>query len=86
MHQLLDLFGWCNFRQMYTSDEWDKCKFSKTVKGKTAYAIAVSPSFWSGVTLCLKVFAPLVKVLFMVDADCKLSMGFIYGEVQKAKK
>ncbi|GKF51576.1 uncharacterized protein Tco_0148043, partial [Tanacetum coccineum] len=25
-------------RQMFTSDEWEKCKFSKTVKGKAAYA------------------------------------------------
>ena len=73
-------------RQMFTSDEWDKCKLSKTVKGKSAYATIVSPSFWSGVTLCLKVFAPLVKVLRMVDADWKPSMGFIYGELKRAKK
>ncbi|KAJ9547380.1 LOW QUALITY PROTEIN: hypothetical protein OSB04_019923 [Centaurea solstitialis] len=73
-------------RQMFTSEEWDKCKFSKTVKGKAAYATVVSPSFWAGITLCLKVFAPLVKVLRMVDADWKPSMGFIYGELKKAKK
>jgi len=73
-------------RQMFTSDEWDKCKLAKTVKGKSAYATIVSPSFWSGVTLCLKVFAPLVKVLRMVDADWKPSMGFIYGELKRAKK
>lgn len=45
-----------------------------------------SSSFWAGVTLCLKVFAPLVKVLRMVDADLKPSMGFIYGELKKAKQ
>ncbi|KAJ9544512.1 hypothetical protein OSB04_024219 [Centaurea solstitialis] len=73
-------------RQMFTSEDWDKCKFSKTVKGKATYATVVSPSFWAGITLCLKVFAPLVKVLRMVDADWKPSMGFIYGELKKAKK
>ncbi|KAJ9553011.1 hypothetical protein OSB04_017056 [Centaurea solstitialis] len=73
-------------RQMFTSEDWDKCKFSKAVKGKAAYATVVSPSFWAGITLCLKVFAHLVKVLRMVDADWKPSMGFIYGELKKAKK
>nr|GEY40995.1 hypothetical protein [Tanacetum cinerariifolium] len=73
-------------RQMFTSDEWEKCKFFKTVKGKAAYASVVASSFWNGVTLCLNVFAPLVKVLRMVDADWKPSMGFIYGELKKAKQ
>ncbi|GJV82865.1 hypothetical protein Tco_1522763 [Tanacetum coccineum] len=60
------------------SEEWEKCKFSKTVKGKTVYALVLNAAFWAGVTTCLKVFAPLVKVLRMVDADWKPSMGFIY--------
>ncbi|XP_042380460.1 uncharacterized protein LOC121972910 [Zingiber officinale] len=33
-----------------------------------------------------KVFAPLVKVLRIVDADKKPSMGFVYGELLQAKK
>ncbi|GJW79411.1 hypothetical protein Tco_0143386 [Tanacetum coccineum] len=73
-------------RHMFSSEEWEKCKFSNTVKGKSAYAIVVSPSFWTGVKLCLKVFAPLVKVLRMVDAGFKPSMGFIYGELKKARQ
>ncbi|GKB42075.1 uncharacterized protein Tco_0887017 [Tanacetum coccineum] len=56
-------------RHMFSSDEWEKCKFSNTVKRKAAYGMVLSSSFWAGVTLCLKVFAPLVKVLRMVDAD-----------------
>ncbi|KAL8248797.1 hypothetical protein R6Q59_005665, partial [Mikania micrantha] len=72
-------------RHMFSSEEWEKCKFAKMVKGKFAYATVISPSFWSGVTTCLKIFAPLVKVLRMVDADWKPSMGFIYGELEKAK-
>ncbi|PWA16752.1 hypothetical protein CTI12_AA630460 [Artemisia annua] len=69
---------------MFCSEEWEKCKFSKTVKGKTVYAMVLSTAFWTGITTCLKVFAPLVKVLRMVDADWKPSMGFIYGELRKA--
>ncbi|PWA57628.1 hypothetical protein CTI12_AA406760 [Artemisia annua] len=71
-------------RNMFCSEEWEKCKFAKTVKGKTVYALVLSAAFWAGVTTCLKVFAPLVKVLRMVDADWKPSMGFIYGELRKA--
>ena len=73
-------------RTMFTSSEWDECKWSKTVKGKAAYATVMSIAFWNGVTLCLKVFAPLVKVLRIVDADRKPSMGFLYGEIKQAKE
>ena len=71
-------------RTMFCSEEWEKCKFSKTVKGKTVYKLVLNSAFWTGITTCLKVFAPLVKVLRMFDADWKPSMGFIYGELRKA--
>ncbi|XP_042456357.1 uncharacterized protein LOC122040933 [Zingiber officinale] len=73
-------------RAMFTSTDWEECKFSKSVKGKTSYTTVLSIGFWIGVSLCLKVFAPLVKVLRIVDADKKLSMGFVYGELLQAKK
>ncbi|XP_052182093.1 uncharacterized protein LOC127794867 [Diospyros lotus] len=73
-------------RTMFTSSEWDECKWSKTVKGKATYATVMSITFWNGVNLCLKVFAPLVKVLQIVDADKKHSMGFLYGELKHAKE
>jgi len=34
----------------------------------------------------LKVFEPLVKVLRLVDGDVKPSMGYVYGELLKAKR
>ncbi|TQE10621.1 hypothetical protein C1H46_003734 [Malus baccata] len=45
----------------------------------------VSAQFWNGVSLCLRVFEPLFKVLRLVDGDKKPSMGFLYGELQKAR-
>ncbi|GJY41376.1 pescadillo-like protein [Tanacetum coccineum] len=71
---------------MFSSTKWEECRFSGTVKGKAAFATVLSTAFWAGVTLCLKVFTPLVKVLRMVDADWKPSMGFVYGEMIKAKE
>ncbi|XP_076960247.1 uncharacterized protein LOC143636567 [Bidens hawaiensis] len=73
-------------KQMFTSDEWEKCKFSNTPKGKSAYNTVLNTPFWTGVALCLKVFSSLVKVLRMVDADWKPSMGFIYGEIKSVEE
>ncbi|KAJ0818189.1 putative HAT dimerization domain, ribonuclease H-like superfamily [Helianthus annuus] len=73
-------------KQMFTSDEWEACKFRKSTKGKVAHSTVMNIPFWTGVALCLKVFTPLVKVLRMVDADRKPSMGFIYGEIESAKQ
>ncbi|XP_031127519.1 uncharacterized protein LOC116029610 [Ipomoea triloba] len=73
-------------RAMFTSNEWDECKFSKIAKGKVAYSTVLSMGFWQGVTACLKVFAPLVRVLRLVDCDTKPSMGFVYGEIMRAKE
>lgn len=73
-------------RLMFTSDEWTKSKWAKTKNGKGAYAIVMSPSFWNGVNLCLKVISPLVQVLRLADGDQKPSMGFLYGELKKANE
>ncbi|KAL5826990.1 hypothetical protein ACOSQ3_018835 [Xanthoceras sorbifolium] len=71
---------------MFPNTEWEDCKWSKTAKGKVAYSTVLNLSFWNRVTLCLKVFAPLVKMLRLVDGDIKPSMDFLYGELRKEKE
>ncbi|XP_019185978.1 PREDICTED: uncharacterized protein LOC109180724 [Ipomoea nil] len=73
-------------RAMFSSNEREACKFSKIAKGKVAHTTVTSLGFWQGVTACLKVFAPLVRVLRLVDCDSKPSMGFVYGELMRAKE
>ncbi|XP_019158581.1 PREDICTED: uncharacterized protein LOC109155351 [Ipomoea nil] len=73
-------------KAMFSSNEWEACKFSKIAKGKVAHTTVTSLGFWQGVTTCLKVFAPLVRVLRLVDCDSKPSMGFVYGELMRAKE
>ncbi|EYU38967.1 hypothetical protein MIMGU_mgv11b020508mg, partial [Erythranthe guttata] len=75
-----------NLRTMFNNSKWEKCKHSKTVKGKAVYAIVSDLSWWNGVIQCLKAFTPLVRVLRLVDGDRKPSMDFLYGELEKAKK
>ncbi|KAL5769557.1 hypothetical protein ACOSP7_013711 [Xanthoceras sorbifolium] len=71
---------------MFSSEPWEQCKWATSTKGKAAFATVMSMSFWNGVTTCLKVFAPLVKVLRLVDGDKKPAMGFVYGELVQAKE
>ncbi|CAI9270821.1 unnamed protein product [Lactuca saligna] len=73
-------------RHMFSNNEWKECKFSDKPKGIASYKTVTSVQFWSGVTQCLKVFSPLVKVFKMVNADWKPSMGFVYGEIKIAKE
>ncbi|XP_050387005.1 uncharacterized protein LOC126803258 [Argentina anserina] len=67
-------------RLLFASKEWEDSKYSKTQKGKAAFATIMSTSFWNGVELCLKVFEPLVKVLRLVDGDKKNHLWVSYME------
>ena len=73
-------------RKMVVDGRWDKLREVKSKKGKVATATRMSMAFWKDLKLCLNVFEPLVKVLRLVDGDVKPSMGFVYGEIVKAKK
>lgn len=70
---------------MFCSDEWGTCKWSKSVKGsKATTATVLSYSFWSGVNIVLQVFAPLVKVLDLLNGDRKPSIDFLIGGLEDA--
>jgi len=62
---------------MFTSNEWSNNKLSKEAKGKEAIKIVPIPSFWNHVVFTLKVMAPLVHVLRLVDGKRKAVMGYI---------
>ncbi|RZB86328.1 hypothetical protein D0Y65_026399 [Glycine soja] len=75
-----------NIRKMFTSDEWTLNKLSKELKGKEAAKVVLMPFFWNSVVYTLKVMAPLVKVLHLVDGERKLAMGYIYAAMDKANE
>jgi len=72
-------------RKMVVHSRWDSLKDVKS-KGKNATTTILNPNFWKDVKLTLVVFEPLFKVLRLVDGDVKPSMGFVYGELLKAKR
>jgi len=73
-------------RKMFTSDEWSNNKLSKEAKRKEATKIVLMPSFWNHVVFTLKVMAPLVHVLRLVDGERKAAMGYIYEAMEKVKE
>ncbi|KAG4907026.1 hypothetical protein JHK84_055550 [Glycine max] len=75
-----------NIRKMFTSDEWTLNKLSKEPKGKEAAKVVLMLSFWNSVVYTLKVMAPLVKVLRLVDGERKPAIGYIYEAMDKAKE
>ncbi|KAG5066687.1 hypothetical protein JHK86_010418 [Glycine max] len=75
-----------NIRKMFTSNEWTLNKLSKEPKGKEAAKVVLMPSFWNSVVYTLKVMAPLVKVLRLVDGERKPAIGYIYEVMDKAKE
>jgi len=75
-----------NLRKMFTSDEWSNNKLSKEAKGKEATKIVLIPLFWNHAVFTLKVMAPLVHVLRLVDGERKTAMSYIYEAMEKAKE
>ena len=62
---------------MVSSTKWDDNRWSKTEKGTKA--TIYSDIFWTNAREVLKMYTPLFKLLRIVDADRKPSMGFVYG-------
>ncbi|CAL1368377.1 unnamed protein product [Linum trigynum] len=75
-----------SLRKMVMNAMWENIKETSSKKGKEAYDTVLSVRLLNGVEVCLKVFEPLVKLLRLVDGDVKPSMGFVYGELLKAKR
>jgi len=75
-----------NLRKMLNSNEWSNNKLSKESKGKEVTKIVLMPSFWNHVVFLLKVMAPLVHILRLVDGERKVAMGYIYKTMEKVKE
>ena len=69
---------------MFISKEWEDSKWSNGAAGKKFYNLVVSNEFWHGVLYTINSFEPLVDVLSRMGGGGP-SMGYIYGELAKAK-
>lgn len=73
-------------RLMLTSDEYVELNVSRSPKGKRASSIVISNLFRKQVSLAVRVFQPLVKMLRVVDGEKRPSMGFVYGGLLDVKE
>ncbi|KAF7824622.1 zf-BED domain-containing protein/DUF659 domain-containing protein/Dimer_Tnp_hAT domain-containing protein [Senna tora] len=71
---------------MFSSAQWKSNRFASTEDGRKVEQVVLDSRFWENVLVCLKAAAPLIKVLCLIDADDKPTMGFIYEEMDKAKE
>ena len=63
-----------------------KSKFGTSQEGRKIGSSVLDSRFWKNVSICLKVVAPLMVVLRLVDSDQQPAMGFIYVEMDHAKE
>ncbi|KAF8392528.1 hypothetical protein HHK36_022871 [Tetracentron sinense] len=73
-------------RKIFTSDGWNKSKWPRDEKGKRAMETVLATSFWKGIIYAMKIIAPLVRVLRLVDGEKRSPMGYIYEAMDKAKE
>jgi len=71
---------------MFNFEEWKTNKFGTSQEGRKVQNVVLDSRFWKNVSICLKVAAPLIVVLRLVDSDVKPTMGFIYEEMDCAKE
>ncbi|XP_052111636.1 uncharacterized protein LOC127743011 [Arachis duranensis] len=60
-------------------------KLSKSVNGKMVSSIILDSKFWDDCITTVMLVGPLIKLLRLVDADEKPSLGIMYEGMQKAK-
>ncbi|XP_015949126.1 uncharacterized protein LOC107474054 [Arachis duranensis] len=60
-------------------------KLSKSANGKIVSSIVLDSKFWQDCVTTVKIVGPLIKLLRLVDADEKPSLGIVYEGMQRAK-
>ncbi|XP_071726331.1 uncharacterized protein [Rutidosis leptorrhynchoides] len=74
-------------QQMFVSNEWRDCDWSKKSDGKEVKKIVMDDTyFWPSVVYSIKTTMPLVEVLRLVDGEKTPAMGFIYGAMDECKE
>lgn len=75
-----------SLRKLFQCQEWTTSKWAKEAGGKKAAHTVLMPTFWNSVLNTLKLTAPLVHVLRLVDSEKKPAMGYIYEAMDRAQE
>ncbi|CAN6449003.1 unnamed protein product [Victoria cruziana] len=71
--------------QMFSSEEWGRSNFAKLKEGKQVEKLVADAKFWSKVEYAVCCTSPLLKVLRLINADDKPTIGYIYDAIDRAK-
>eukprot|EP00253_Pinus_taeda_P033933 PITA_33933 len=73
------------FKQMFVSNDWRNCRYSRRHDEKAIAKMVYSKTFWRGVEEACTVSEPIVKVLRLVDGE-KPAMAYLYEGMVRTKE
>lgn len=72
--------------KIFLSDEWKTTRIAKTTDGKFIANVVLDREFYRKVVICLRGTFSVLQVFRLIDSEEKPTMGFIYEEMDQAKK
>ncbi|GAV87820.1 LOW QUALITY PROTEIN: DUF659 domain-containing protein, partial [Cephalotus follicularis] len=70
---------------LVTSKHYRNHKLSRTPKGKSFSSTILDNKFWNDCLIAIKVVAPIIRLLRIVDSDEKPSLGHVYEDMFRTK-
>ncbi|GAV76727.1 LOW QUALITY PROTEIN: DUF659 domain-containing protein, partial [Cephalotus follicularis] len=67
-----------DLQALVTSKHYTNHKLSRTSKGKSFSSTILDNKFWDDCLIAIKVAAPIIRLLHIVDSDEKPSLGYVY--------
>jgi len=75
-----------DLQALVTSKTFTDSRYSRDPKGKDVIAIVLDNKFWNDCGIVVQIVAPLVRLLRIVDADNRPSLGYVYDGMYRARK
>ncbi|KAF7821665.1 hypothetical protein G2W53_027120 [Senna tora] len=75
-----------DLQALVTSKTFTESRYSRDQKAKEVIAIVLDNKFWSDCGIVVQIVAPLMRMLRIVDADNRPSLGYVYDGMYRARK
>ncbi|XP_022865250.1 uncharacterized protein LOC111385112 [Olea europaea var. sylvestris] len=73
-------------QSLTTSRHFTSHRLSKSGNGKLVSSIILDNKFWDDCLMLVKIVAPIIKLLQIVDSDEKPSLDYVYDGMHRARK
>ncbi|GAV84465.1 LOW QUALITY PROTEIN: DUF659 domain-containing protein, partial [Cephalotus follicularis] len=74
-----------DLQALVTSKHYTNHKLSRTSKGKSFSSTILDNKFWDDCLIAIKVAAPIIRLLRIVNSDEKPSLGYVYEGMFRTK-